>query len=365
MPTVADIFRLHGQSYLDRFAETIPSQHRKVIRAITDCRTERSGILIYRCEDCGRPIDLFLSCGNRHCPTCQHDKTKLWLNRRIDQLLPVPHFMIAFTVPAALRDFLRSHQRLGYSALFLASSTTLRRLASEPTYFPGDLPGFFGVLHTWGRTLQYHPHIHYVVPGGAFNTQTHTFHSSPEAFFLPVRVMSKLVKSLFYRQMKKSGLLSLIPAKAFKQPWNVNSQPVGNGVHTLHYLSAYVFRTGISDTRIVSLTDSEVHFSYTDTKTGTEKLANLHTFEFIRRFLQHVLPSGFMKIRYYGFLHPCSSIPLKLAVALLEAWHGVVSTARKEPPAERRKPPFCPHCHGHLHYLRFILPLGSPTAGFT
>ena len=268
MPTVREIFEEYGPTYLKTFAERIPSHHRKVIRAIIDCRTERMGTIIYQCEKCHRSFELFRSCGNRHCPTCQHQKASQWLKRRLEQLLPIHHFMVTFTVPAAFRGFIRANARISCAALFRASSRTLKHLASEPTYFDGDLPGFFGVLHTWGRQMHYHPHIHYIVPGGAFSTQDYSWHASPQAFYLPVRIMSKMMKSLFFREMKNAKLLSHIPEELWKQDWNVHSQPIGTGTRSLLYLASYVFRTAISDSRIIDFKHGYVRFRYADTKTN-------------------------------------------------------------------------------------------------
>ena len=364
MPTVREIFQEYGPAYLKTFSERIPSHHRKVIRAISDCRTERMGTMLYQCESCGKAIELFRSCGNRHCPTCQNEKASQWLERRLEQLLPVHHFMITFTVPALFRDFIRANGRTAYAALFHASSRTLKRLASEPTYFAGNLPGFFGILHTWGRQMHYHPHIHYIVPGGAFSAQDHSWHASPQAFYLPVRIMSKMVKSLFSREMKKAKLLSQVPHELWKQDWNVHCQAVGTGVRSIRYLASYVFRTAISDSRIIEIDQGYVRFRYADTKTGIGKIMRLSAFEFIRRFLQHVLPTGFMKIRYYGFLNPCSRIPLDLAITLLEACSGVRAThARNE--TQHGGWPFCPDCNGFIRLQYFIPPRAIVSSGFT
>jgi hypothetical protein len=273
--------------------------------------------------------------------------------------MPVHHFMITCTVPAAFRDFFRSHQRFAYAALFHATSRTMSALAAESTYFLGDTPGFFGILHTWGRQMQYHPHIHYVVPGGAFSSSDHSWHSSSDAFYLPIRIMSAKIKSRFFKLMKKANLLHLVPADAWGKSWNVNSQPVGNGARSIRYLSSYVFRTAISNHRVITLGNDRVLFRYTDTKSGANKTMSLSAFEFIRRFLQHVLPTGFMKIRYYGFMHPSTKIPVKLAVALLEALFAVRP--------EKRKPasviPCCEHCNGIVRFVRYIRPKDTLLAG--
>jgi hypothetical protein len=212
--------------------------------------------------------------------------------------------------------------------------------------------------------LHYHPHIHYIVPGGAFSAQDHSWHASPQAFYLPVRIMSKMVKSLFFREMKKAKLLSHLPHEVWKQDWNVHCQAVGTAARSIRYLGAYVFRTAIADSRIIEIEQGYVSFRYADTKTANSKIMRLSAFEFIRRFLQHVLPTGFMKIRYYGFLHPCSNIPLALAITLLEAWSGVRAASI---PDEKQHSswPFCPDCNGLIRLLYFIPPRAFVGSGFT
>ena len=362
--TVRDVFLTHGRAYLDAFGHRIPANHKKVIQAILQCRTPDLGTIVCACEDCANTYRIFRSCGNRHCPTCQGEKAINWFNARIGQTLPVHHFMITCTVPAEFRDFFRSHQCFAYSALFQATSKAMTTLAAEPTYFAGDTPGFFGVLHTWGRQMQYHPHIHYVVPGGAFSSSDHSWHSCPDAFYLPVRVMSAKIKSHFFKLMQKADLLHLVSAHAWKKNWNVNSQSVGNGARSIRYLSSYVFRTAISNHRVITLDNQRVRFRYTDTKSGINKTMNLSAFEFIRRFLQHVLPTGFMKIRYYGFMHPSTKIPVKLAVALLEALFTVLPL--KATASEIPATPRCEYCNGIVKFVRFIQPKNIlPAGGFT
>ena len=362
--TVRDIFLTYGQAYLDAFGRRMPTNHEKVMRAIIQCRTEALGTIVCACEDCANTYRIFRSCGNRHCPTCQGEKAINWFNIRMDQLMPVHHFMITCTVPAQFRNFFRSHQRFAYSGLFQATSKTITSLAAEPTYFSGDTPGFFGVLHTWGRQMQYHPHIHYLVPGGAFCSSDHSWHSSHEAFYLPVRIMSAKIKSRFFKLMKRADLLHLVPSDAWKKNWNVNSQSVGSGARSIRYLSSYVFRTAISSHRLITMENERVLFRYTDTKSGLNKTMGLSPFEFIRRFLQHVLPTGFMKIRYYGFMHPSTTIPVKLAVTLLEALFAV--RPQKRTSNEPSTIPCCERCNGIIRFVRFIRPSHTlPAGGFT
>lgn len=362
--SIREIFRIWGPAYLKTFDSEIPSHHRKVIHSIINCRTPELGTIVCGCEHCGNMISLYRSCGDRHCPTCQGEKALRWFDLRVERLLPVDHFMITCTVPAVFREFFRTNQRFAYSALFTATSSTLSSLARASTSVPGDTPGFFGVLHTWGRNLQYHPHIHYIVPAGAFDSTDHSWHSCPHAFYLPVRVMSKQIKSSFFKLMRAAGLLHLLSQDAWEKDWNVNSQPAGNGQRAVRYLASYVFRTAISDHRIIAV-DDQVSFRYTDTRTGNTGIMRLSPFEFIRRFLQHVLPAGFMKIRYYGFMHSSTSIPVKLAVALLEALFSV-RPCTPSPAASGSTIPPCERCNGPMIFLRFIRPGNiPPVSGFT
>lgn len=169
MGALQEIFRRSGAAYRAAFGEALPASHARVIDAISDCRSAAAGAVLYQCEDCAEPHVAARCCGNRHCPLCQQGKAEQWLSRQLERQVPAPYFMLTFTVPAPLRAFLRSHPREGYGALFAASAGAIKTLATDDQHLGVDLPGFFGVLHTWGRQLQYHPHIHYVVPGGGFD----------------------------------------------------------------------------------------------------------------------------------------------------------------------------------------------------
>ena len=197
MPTVADVLRRYGGQYLERFGATMPGEHQKVLRAISACRTGELGTVLYACQSCGTIHVVGRSCGNRHCPTCQHEKTQAWLEKQTDRLLPCPYFLVTFTLPAELREFARRHQRVAYSALFGASSAALRTLAADPKFIGTDRLGFFGVLHTWGRTLEYHPHVHYVVPGGGIAEDGDRWLPSRTDFLVPVKALSILYRAKF------------------------------------------------------------------------------------------------------------------------------------------------------------------------
>ena len=355
MTTVNEIFQKYAPEYIERFGDLIPSEHRKVVNAVVNCRTEQCGTMIYQCEACGQNHIVYQSCGNRHCPSCQHHKTRQWLVNQIERQLPGHHFMVTFTVPQQIRRFIRSHQRICYSALFKASSETMKKLAADEKYIGGDLPGFMGVLHTWGRQLAYHPHIHYIVPGGALSKKEDRWRPSRTDFYSPVKAMSKIFKAKFWDEMSKSKLLSDIPEEVWSQKWVLNCQAVGAGVHSIKYLARYVFKVAISNSRIVKVEDRKVLFKYRKPKSNRWRSMKLEVMEFMRRFLQHVLPTGFMKVRYYGFLAPGSSVPMEKISALIELSFGFkVTTPKAE--IEPLDPPTCSHCGGRLKYVALIRP---------
>jgi len=195
MPAIADIFRAFAPEYLERFPN-LPDQHKKVINAIVNCRSGNFGVTIYRCEGCGATHCIDRSCGDRHCPQCQHQKSRDWLERQLNRRLPGQHFMLTFTMPEQIRSFCRSHQRLAYEALFSAAGGAIKKLAKDPRYIGTDLPGFTGVLHTWGRQLQYHPHVHFIVPAGGLSKNREHWLAAGNAFYLPVRALAKIFKVL-------------------------------------------------------------------------------------------------------------------------------------------------------------------------
>jgi hypothetical protein len=357
--TIKEIFETFAPEYITLFEDAMPSEHRKVIEAIISCRTETCGLIVYECEKCHQKHIVFRSCGNRHCPNCQHHKASQWLEKQLKRQLPGHHFMITFTVPEQLRRFIRSNQRDCYGAMFSASSATLKKLSADQKYVGGDCPGFFGVLHTWGRQLHYHPHIHYIVPGGAYSKTDGKWHSSRVDFFLPVKAISKIFRAKFRDAMKKAGLLSEIPSEVWMIDWNVNSQAVGHNSSGVKYLAPYVFKVAISDKRIVKVEDHKVYFRYKKPGGHRWHVMALDVIEFIRRFLQHVLPTGFMKIRYYGFLSPGCSVSLEKIRLLIELFYEFDIVEMKAKPSPI-KPMNCPDCGGVLKYICSVLPFEMP-----
>lgn len=242
--------------------------------------------------------------------------------------------------------------------MFAASSQTLKVFAQDDRWAGGDLPGFFGVLHTWGRQLPYHPHIHYIVPGGALSTKDGTWHPTRKAYFAPVKALSKVYKAKFIDEMKKNGLYDGINPSVWEKPFIVNSQAVNSSRHSVKYLAPYVFKVAISNHRIVKVENDYVFFRYKKSKSNRRRTMSLTVMEFIHRFLQHVLPSGFMKIRYYGFMSPgCSTTLSDVGTAIEKACKAA---AEKKPISKTENnavAPCCPDCQGRLIFKCFVPPM--------
>jgi len=256
--------------------------------------------------------------------------------------------MTTFTVPEQLRRFMRGRQRITYAAFFAASSAALKKLSTDEKFVGGDSPGFFGVLHTWGRQLEYHPHIHFIVPGGAFDKTNGTWHSSRIDFHVPVTALSEIFRAKFRDEMKKAGLFDQINPIVWKLDWNVNCQAVGSSEASLKYLAPYVFKVAISNNRIVKIENRRVWFRYKKQKSTRWRTMTLDVMEFIRRYLQHVLPTSFMKIRYYGFMGSGSTVSLDDIRAAIERSLDYFVEERVSSGREKNRYPYCPHCKGKL-----------------
>jgi len=302
MTELADVFQQYGPQYRARFGDKMLPRHRQAMRAIERCRTPVLGGHIYTCDACGETQYLYHSSRNRHCPKCQNDKAYRWLEKQHHMLLPVPYFILTFTLPGELRSLARSNQRLVYDLLFRTSAGAMQSLAQDGRFIGGQV-GMVGVLHTWGRNLAYHPHVHYLVPGGGVAADG-TWRPSRKNFFLPVKALSKIVRARFRDALRKTdpACFAQVPAAVWQKDWVVHCQPVGNGQHALKYLAPYIFRVAIGNKRILKLADDKVTFRYRTSDTGKLRNCTLHAHEFIRRFLQHILPRGFVKVRYFGFL---------------------------------------------------------------
>lgn len=269
-------------------------------------------------------------------------------------LLPVPYYLLTFTLPAALRSLARSHQKLVYNLLFRASAAATQKLAQNPRFLGGAV-GMIGVLHTWGRTLSYHPHVHYLVPAGAWDELLWRYGRS-RRFLLPVRALSKLFRATFRDALKKSDCFQQVPTAVWSQDWVVHCQPVGRGRRALRYLAPFIFRVALSNRRLVAMTDESVTFRYRPSGLREWRLCTVSAVEFLRRFLQHVLPKGFVKVRHYGFFSPGQRQVLRQ----IAAWFTPAQAAKPPPaklPAATKTPlpdtrARCPHCGQPLHLTR-------------
>jgi hypothetical protein len=345
MTTMNDILRIFGDEYIKRFPNMPPS-HYKTIQAISDCRSGELGTIIYQCSDCKELHVIGISCGNRHCPGCQYHKTQQWLQKQLAKQLAEQYFMITFTLPQELRLIIRKYQKEGYNALFKASSEALKKLAKDKRFIGTDLPGFTGVLHTWGRQLHYHPHIHYIVAGGGLSNDHSEWIPSRKDFYVHIKPLSKLYKNIFKREIVKAGIIDKIPSNIWKQDWVVDSQAVGKAEASFKYLAPYVFKVAISNSKIIKVEDRNVFFKYKKSGSRKHKIMKLEVMEFIRRYLQHVLPSGFMKVRHYGFMNPGCKIPFEIIAKLVEIKTGdtIISPVNDLTPL----PVFCQDCGGIL-----------------
>ncbi|HDH11903.1 MAG TPA: IS91 family transposase [Nitrospirae bacterium] len=354
MSAIQNIFKLYAPEYLNLYGSAMPETHRKTISAIQQCRHGTFGANVFRCDSCGNIHITQCSCGNRHCPTCQNDKAALWLQRQLNNLLPCSYFLITFTVPDELRPFVRSNQQAAYSAMFSAASDTLKTLAKDKHYVGVDKTGFTAVLHTWGRQLQYHPHIHFIVPGGGLsNKSDQKWLPSKPDFFIRVEPLSIIYKAKFRDAMKKAGLFHSIDPAVWRKDWVVHSKAVGDGRASLKYLAPYVFRVAISNSRIVSYDNHQVVFRYKKSGSNRLRTMTLDAMEFIRRFLQHVLPHGFMKIRHYGLLSSNSSAPIEKVRELISVVYEVVKLI-VDPVLPKPNPVTCKKCGHSMQRTKFI-----------
>jgi Putative transposase/Transposase zinc-binding domain len=358
--TVNDIFRFYGPAYLKKYGEKMPQDQVKAMMAMIHCRSPEAGTVVYQCSDCGMKHQVPKACGNRNCPSCQGSKARAWLEKQIEQLLPCAYFMITFTVPSEFRSFVRSHPKKCYKAFFDAAYKTMVKLAKDPKYIGSSKLGVTGVLHTWGRDMSYHPHVHFIVPGGAISEDGTSWLPSRSDFFIPVHAASIIFRAKYRAEMKRCGLLHQIPDEVWSKAWIVNSQAVGDGRLSLKYLSPYVFRIAIGNHRIVSVTpgadgQGEVVFLVKRTGTNVYRPMTVSAEEFIRRYLQHVLPRGFQKIRHFGFAHSRSKTNWEwLAMMVTTTLNLIYTLIVSAKPLRARRTLKCCECGGDLEFLGFI-----------
>jgi Putative transposase/Transposase zinc-binding domain len=394
---VAEVMREHGEAFLAKYAGTLTLAQRKALRDLSACRTAALGGHVERCADCGHQRIAYNSCRNRHCPKCQALARARWLEREAKLLLPVPYYHVVFTLPHEIAELALANRAVLYNALFQAASATLRDVAANPQRLGAQL-GILLVLHTWGQNLHPHPHVHGVVSrGGLACNERGEVDTSPSwlacrpGFFLPVRVLSRVFRGKYLELLRAafaqgklvfSGRLgALADAQRFAawlrplyaKQWVVYAKkPFGGPAQVLKYLARYTHRVAISNNRLLKLEEGRVTFRYKDyADDHQQKTLTLDAVEFLRRFLQHVLPRGFMKIRHYGLLasrHRADKLKECRRLLLVVNAAAVLACADAAPASdasERIKPadmPHCPQCGGQ-RFLCIALPKEEPTVG--
>jgi hypothetical protein len=363
MPELADIFRRYGSEYLDRFGDKLLPSHRRAMEDILRCRTSDLGGHLYVCDRCGHADYSYHSCRNRSCPKCHTDQTAAWLAERKKELLPVPYFHVVFTIPEDLRFLVRQYQKDLYSVLMTASARALMTLAADPHYV-GGLIGILAVLHTWTGTLDYHPHVHCLVPAGGVSADRTEWRAARKKYLVPVQALSRIFRGIF-RDLAREKLPDVVfPDTAWQKEWVVFAKPAIQGPDkVLDYLGRYVYRVALTNRRILDIEDGKVTFQYKESKTGQTKTMTLDAMEFIRRFLQHVLPQGVHKIRYFGLWSPTNRglrQRLQLLLAVPDIPAGPPAGKENETPASPtpNSPPGrrCPECGQGVLILTARLP---------
>jgi hypothetical protein len=373
---VADIFRRHGTGWRAANEAHLSLAQRRVMTAIEICRTAALGGHVERCEDCAHTRIAYNSCRNRHCPKCQWAAAERWLAAREAELLPVPYFHVVFTLPAAIGAIAYQNKAKVYGLLFTAAAETLTTIAADPKHLGADI-GLTAVLHTWGQSLDHHPHVHCIVPGGGVAPDGTSWVRCRPGFFLPVRVLSRLFRRLFLEGLVAayeadelqffSNLVALVDRKAFQsylaplrtRKWVVYAKrPFAGPKQVLSYLARYTHRVAIGNSRLLGLTDEHVSFRWKDYRENGDhrnKVMQLAVGEFMRRFLLHVLPDGFHRIRHYGlFANGHRADKLVLCRRLLEVppsptVHDVDDHGNDSVP--NNDPPPCPCCGGRMKII--------------
>lgn len=376
---VAHILRLYGESY--RETHRLSRSQLRAMRAIEICRTAALGGHIDECDQCGKRTISYHSCRNRHCPKCQGLETRRWLEQRCGELLPVPYFHIVFTIPEELNPLALANPEWFYDLLFKSAAKTLLEIAADAKHLGAKI-GVLSVLHTWSQTLLLHPHLHCIVPGGGLSPDGQRWLASREDFFLPIQVLARLFRGKFLAAVKeawKAGRLFLPEAlrdpfaflnlldRLYGKSWVVYSKPpFGSPEQVLAYLARYTHRIAISNSRLVRLEDGQVTFTYKDyTQGGRRREMTLSAEEFIRRFLLHVLPERFVRIRYYGLLAN------RQRAGNLARCHGLLASEAAAPTSAQseawqarlarltgKDPTLCPHCgRGHLRRVEDLKPV--------
>lgn len=352
MVALAEVLRRYWPQYERQFGAAILLSQRRAVQAILSCRTAALGGQLYRCADCRRDHFVYHSCNHRACPQCGQADAAQWVAQQERKLLRVPYYLITFTVPEGLRSWLRSHQKQGYALLLRESAATLQDIAAHPKYLGAEL-GLLSVLHTWGRQLQYHPHVHCVVPAGGLRDDGLRWCPPPSPdFFLPQPRLAARFRTRLKTALLQCSETAGIPNSVWRQNWVVDVQPAGSGQTAIKYLAAYVHHTALGSQRILNADDGHVTFRYKDSADQAWRTLRLSAQEFLRRFLQHVLPKGFQRIRYFGWLAPAARKRWERILALLDHTPPTVISVVSPTPT-------CPCCQKPMRLLA-LLPRPPP-----
>ncbi|QNT69678.1 IS91 family transposase [Defluviicoccus vanus] len=372
---VADVFRRHGDAYRRAHDGHLGRVERRVMSAVALCRTAALGGHAEGCADCGFVRHAYNSCRNRHCPKCQGQARAEWLAARQAELLPVPYFHVVFTVASPAAEIAFQNKQTVYAILFRTAAETLRRIAADPNHLGAEI-GLVAVLHTWGQTLQHHPHVHCVVPGGGPSPDGTRWVACRPGFFLPIRVLSRLFRRLFLDELRAAfdaGQLGLFGDLAHladpagfarrlrdlrRAEWIVYAKPpFGGPEQVLAYLARYTHRVAIANSRLMTVTEDDVTFRWKDYRHhGKSKVMALDADEFIRRFLLHTLPDGFHRIRHYGFLaNGHRAAKLALCRELLAARPIIEPATPTEPKQATIAFDRCPCCGGAMITFAILL----------
>jgi hypothetical protein len=365
---LADIFRQAGPAYRERFGDRMLPSHLHAMWDIEHCRTPALGGHVLECDHCHRQDYAYHSCRNRHCPTCQTDRARRWLETQRQLLLPCPYWLATVTLPAQLRSLARSHQRTVYDLLIREAATALLDLAADPKWI-GGRTAVLAVLHTWTRAMVYHPHVHLLFPAGGLSPDgTAWVKPKSRKYLLPDYVLADRFRTRMRRALEKAGLLQLVPREVSTIRWVADVSPVGSGDNALRYISRYLLRVAISNHRIERFDDGRVTFRWTDFQTRTIRRSTLDVDAFIARFLQHVLPSGFVKVRTYGLWASTCRPSLEAARSTLSNHPAVTPAARGRTEGSEERPAsahgearLCPCCAiGHLRPIAVIPRMRAP-----
>ena len=359
-----DLLRQHAPAYLKTYGRSMPARQREVLNTLLRCRTPALGGRLFQCDDCHGLHFHYHSCNSRHCPLCGQSDGHAWLERQQERLLlPLPYFLVTFTVPEFFRAWMRSHPLLAYDLFFAASSQALQDLGRDPDRLGAQL-AMLGILQTWSRTLIFHPHIHYLVPGGGLSPDHRQWISLPDPeYLLNEFALGDRCRNLFKQLLAKKHpkILSAFPASVWEQRWVTDCRQVGSGEKALAYLSRYVFKTATGNRTLQALPNGKIRWTYRHSQTGAPDSVELEPFELIRRFLQHVLPKGFTRVRHFGWFHPAGRQRLNRVRALLRDTPVLTAEEKRvwlqeepspllelpagvEPALELAAVPICNHC---------------------